>query len=286
MRFSSLVTIVLLVPAAVWAAENPQLTAARERVKKLELLVRMGAASRSQLAQAQAEVADAEDEEVVTAGLRNRDSTEAQAQDMVAAAARMLARKQAAFDQAKKLVDGGLDSKANLTLLGADLDFARKEFDLAQEVATVTARLAIMAQSEAALPPVPTGSAVPGPAESGVTESYDGDSRFNPEILARLESAFQRQFGKLLPISAMGETAVHRTLGFDHTGRVDVAVAPDQPEGVWLREYLRENRIPYFAFRHAVPGKATGAHIHLGPQSTRLARARIPSAAGPAPSAE
>ena len=68
----------------------------------------------------------------------------------------------------------------------------------------------------------------------------------------------------------MGETAVHRSLGFDHRGRVDVAISPDQPEGVWLRHYLTDNHIPYFAFRQAVPGKATGAHIHMGPMSTRL----------------
>ena len=43
----------------------------------------------------------------------------------------------------------------------------------------------------------------------------------------------------------------------------------NQPEGVWLREYLSGKDIPYFAFRRAVPGKATGAHIHLGPMSTR-----------------
>jgi hypothetical protein len=51
---------------------------------------------------------------------------------------------------------------------------------------------------------------------------------------------------------------------------VDVAINPDQPEGVWLREYLTANKIPFFAFRQAVPGKATGAHIHLGPMSTHL----------------
>jgi hypothetical protein len=51
---------------------------------------------------------------------------------------------------------------------------------------------------------------------------------------------------------------------------VDVAIHPDDPEGQWLLTYLLENHIPYFAFRHAVPGKATGAHIHIGPQSTRL----------------
>ena len=85
-----------------------------------------------------------------------------------------------------------------------------------------------------------------------------------------MESAFEREFGKPLPVSAMGETAVHRALGFDHRGRVDVAVYPDTPEGIWLRNYLTTNHIPYFAFRHAVPGKATGAHIHLGPMSTHL----------------
>jgi hypothetical protein len=68
----------------------------------------------------------------------------------------------------------------------------------------------------------------------------------------------------------MGETAVHRSLGFDHRGRVDVAINPDQPEGHWLLEYLVDKHIPYFAFRHAVTGKATGAHIHIGPMSTRF----------------
>ena len=40
--------------------------------------------------------------------------------------------------------------------------------------------------------------------------------------------------------------------------------------GVWLIEYLTQNHIPFFAFRGAVKGKATGAHIHIGPMSTRL----------------
>ena len=37
-----------------------------------------------------------------------------------------------------------------------------------------------------------------------------------------------------------------------------------------FQEFLHENHIPYFAFRQAVPGKATGAHIHLGPMSTHF----------------
>jgi hypothetical protein len=87
---------------------------------------------------------------------------------------------------------------------------------------------------------------------------------------ARVEVAFEEHFGKKLPVSAVGETAVHRAMGFDHRGRVDVALNPDQPEGAWLCQYLAQNYIPFFAFRQAVPGKATGAHIHIGPMSTKL----------------
>jgi hypothetical protein len=88
----------------------------------------------------------------------------------------------------------------------------------------------------------------------------------------RVEAAFYSRFSKTLPVSAMGETAVHRAMGFDHRDRVDVAIHPDLPEGLWLRQFLMQNQIPYFAFRQAVPGKATGPHIHIGPISSRIAR--------------
>jgi hypothetical protein len=104
-----------------------------------------------------------------------------------------------------------------------------------------------------------------------VYTKYDGNGIFTPTDLKTLEVAYVSRFAKALPISADGETAVHRSLGFDHRGRVDVAVTPDQPEGLWLMRYLESKRIPYFAFRAAVPHQATGAHIHVGPGSTKLA---------------
>ena len=63
---------------------------------------------------------------------------------------------------------------------------------------------------------------------------------------------------------------MHRALGFDHTGRIDVALSPDSVEGKWLRTYLEARDIAYYAFRVAIAGRATGAHIHVGPGSTRL----------------
>jgi len=148
-----------------------------------------------------------------------------------------------------------------------ELDLARKECDLAESRSRLVVELAEMARAEEAFhdrADTEPGAAVP------VAERFDGDGIFTSLTFSRVEAAFAKQFGKPLPVSAMGETAVHRALGFDHRGRVDIAVSPDQPEGVWLREYLTQNHIPFFAFRQAVPGKATGAHIHLGPASNHL----------------
>lgn len=102
-------------------------------------------------------------------------------------------------------------------------------------------------------------------------EKFGGNGRFNSTDLAMVERAFTRKFGRTLPISADGDTSLHRALGLDHSGRVDVAVSPDQAEGIWLRKYLESLRIPYYAFRKAVVGSATAPHIHIGPPSIRHA---------------
>jgi hypothetical protein len=153
--------------------------------------------------------------------------------------------------------------------LAAQLNYARKDCDLAATRADLARQVSAMAEAESAAA-LQTGGAEHPPEASPVAERYDGNGVFTPEIFARIQTAFDLRFGKPLPVSANGETAVHRALGFDHRGRVDVALRPDQPEGIWLRDYLRAHQVPYFAFNQAVPGKATGAHIHLGPMSPRL----------------
>jgi peptidoglycan hydrolase-like protein with peptidoglycan-binding domain len=109
----------------------------------------------------------------------------------------------------------------------------------------------------------------------GVTK-FTGTGYFSEVDQRIVAKAFQRRFGRPLPISAQGETALHRSMGFDHSGRLDVALSPDQTEGIWLCSYLRALGIPFFAFRGAVRGAATGAHIHIGPASERIRRASSP----------
>lgn len=102
----------------------------------------------------------------------------------------------------------------------------------------------------------------------GIGALHDAD-------IGRLQAFFSERFGRALPISALGQTAVHDRLGLDHRHALDVAVHPDTDEGAALIAYLERQRIPFLAFRGAVPGASTGAHVHVGQLSPRL----LPAAA-------
>ncbi|MFL6230717.1 MAG: hypothetical protein ACJ741_18240 [Pyrinomonadaceae bacterium] len=88
----------------------------------------------------------------------------------------------------------------------------------------------------------------------------------------RVMSFYQQTFGRQLPISAFGQTGVHNQLGFDHRNAMDVALSPASREGQALIAYLQANGIPFFAFYMAIPGSATGAHIHVGMPSHRISQ--------------
>jgi hypothetical protein len=259
----------LLVCAGLMCAQS-ELEQAKAKVEKLRALVAAGAVPRAQLAEAEASVADAEDSALLRRTVYGQDLTDEQSEAMIAAANRRLERRSQALERAKKLVDVGVTPRSSLDPLIEDADLARKEYDLAVSRAQVVHELTLMAEAEQSFEEAPATS-----SSHAISERHDGDGAFSMSRFGQVESAYERRFGKPLPVSAMGETEVHRALGFDHRGRVDVALNPDQPEGVWLRTYLDENRIPYFTFRRAVPGKATGAHIHLGPVSSPLAHADL-----------
>jgi hypothetical protein len=244
-----------------------EITRAQTSIEKLRQLVAAGAAPRAQLDRAEEQLADAQDAAYLRKTLYGQDLTDDQCDEMISAANRRLERRQKALDEGKKLVEAKVAPAQSLESFSEDIEGARKELELAGSRAKLTHALAEMARLEETLE---TKLAQQPSEASSIAERYDGDGVFSLAIFSRVDAAFETRFGKQLPVSAMGETAVHRSLGFDHRGRVDVAVYPDTPEGIWLREYLTKSHIPYFAFRQAVPGKATGAHIHIGPMSTRL----------------
>jgi Outer membrane efflux protein len=98
-----------------------------------------------------------------------------------------------------------------------------------------------------------------------------------------IKQFFMHSFGRALPIGAFGQTALHNRWRYDHRNAMDVGISPDSPEGQILMNYLRANGIPFIAFHHAVPGKATGPHIHVGLPSHRIGSAWVAANGGSVP---
>jgi len=185
---------------------------------------------------------------------------------MVEAAERRVSRVEEKIESLRPLVEEGVFARNELKLLEDELAERRRTLELARSRADFIRQLAEMAQLEAALARLPDEDDASRPLQ----ERFDGSGSFSLAQMKKIADAFEAQFGRALPVSAHGETAFHRRLGLDHRGRVDVAVLPDSPEGQWLRQWLESQQIPYYAFRGAVRGKASAAHIHIGPPSPRL----------------
>ena len=187
-----------------------------------------------------------------------QDLAEKQADEMTAASQRRIQRMESRI---KLVSDNSSHSNDELTPLLDQMHFRIETARLVISRANLLKEIVRSARAnQASKTPQSRGLAM---------EKFGGNGRFNPTDLALVEKAFARKFGRSLPISADGDTSLHRALGLDHSGRVDVAVSPDQPEGVWLRRYLESLRIPYYAFRKAIIGSATAPHIHIGPPSIR-----------------
>jgi hypothetical protein len=250
------------------SGDDAMVATAKAELQRVQGLVDAGALPRASLERAQDAVADAQDAAILRRTAYGPELTVDQADEMVAAAHRRLARRQKAREEAAQLVVLGAAPKASLLPLEEDLAQERGEVSAVESRAQLIHELSAMASAEDNY----LNKLAHSPEEAAeLAAGYSADGTFAYAAYAKVEMAFRERFGKSMPVTAMGETAVHRAMGFDHRGRVDVAINPDQPEGVWLIEYLKQNHIPFFAFRGPVKGKATGAHIHIGPMSTRLA---------------
>jgi hypothetical protein len=98
---------------------------------------------------------------------------------------------------------------------------------------------------------------------------YNGAAVWNLSDAWKLQRFFLDAFRKPLPIAVFGQGSIHDRWRLDHHNALDVSLHPDGPEGQALLGFLRANGIPYLAFREAIPGTATGPHIHIGRPSHR-----------------
>jgi hypothetical protein len=192
---------------------------------------------------------------------RVQEQVEKQADEMIAASQRRMDRQEKRIGDVKALIAEGkvpsADLKRELDELDGRIRMGREVLDRADVL-----RLVVRAAREA--------DAKSARGKKPVMEKFRGTGTLSPVDIEVISRAYLHRFGRPLPVSAAGGTSLHRALGFNHEGRIDVALSPDQPEGVWLRRFLTTLGIPYYAFRKAMVGSATAPHIHIGPGSTRL----------------
>jgi hypothetical protein len=85
----------------------------------------------------------------------------------------------------------------------------------------------------------------------------------------KVQKFFSETFSKPLPIAVFGQGPIHDRWRLDHRNSMDISLHPDGVEGRALMSFLQKNGIPFLAFREAIPGTATGPHIHIGRPSHR-----------------
>lgn len=180
------------------------------------------------------------------------------------------------LEQLRQLVSEGLIAKNELlaaensvAALRATLELTRKQIgDSDQMIAELQMAEEVRKTQLAALA---TGSRTkPLNFVKPTVLRYDGPTNWSLSHLPRIQSFFRSTLGHSLPTSTVGQSATHNRLGWDHRNSVDVPLHPDSVEGKTLISFLQNEGIPFLAFRGAIPGVSTGAHIHIGRPSQRL----------------
>ncbi len=241
-------------------------------LERVRALVDAGALPRRALSDAEHTVEKARLAETLRSTLTKRDLTERELPAMLDAAKRLrdMARDNLALTRSR--VEAGAIPVKQLEIDKEASDAADRQYELAETRARLVRELSSMARAESRLDQL---------EEEELAYVSDGGDPFWDDDIAAVNQAFWEAFGVPLPISADGYTALHESMGLDHTGRLDVPIHPDDPEGMFLVGLLEAWDIPYIAFRTAVPGQSTGPHIHIGPRSDRIPLGGLPQAGQP-----
>jgi len=178
----------------------------------------------------------------------------------------------AELQKSQELFAAGLLSKKEVEKSESELAQAKEKVaDVDRRIASASTQIAdtlLEAEAEAKFArtkPIPRGSLV----KSAAMIRYNGGSSWVLSDAWRVQKFFQDAFKRPLPVAVFGQGSIHDRWRLDHHNSMDVSLHPDGPEGQALLGYLRANGIPFLAFRQAIPGTATGPHIHVGRPSHR-----------------
>jgi hypothetical protein len=173
-----------------------------------------------------------------------------------------LAKDQELFKQgliAKKDLGGSERAVADAK---AKIDEVHKQMGAAE---TQMAQVLVEVETEKQIRRIPKGGMIQ-------TTSFIRFNGIGPWAISQagsVDAFFRQKFGHALPIAVLGQGAIHNRWRLDHHNAMDLSLNPDGVEGKAVMDYLRGRGIPFSAFRQAIPGTATGPHIHVGLPSHR-----------------
>ena len=199
---------------------------AQQNLARVRSLVQQGVVPVNDLAKAQDDLNNALDESILRFSELATDLLPEQADQMVTVAERMFLRKQKRSMQTRQLVETGILARSEAEASSSDVISAKLRLDLAIERARLVKDMALQKQ----LAEVETEAESHPEWNGQIYTRYDGNGTFTRADFNKISAAFLANFGHMIPVSADGQTAVHTALGFNHAGRIDIALNPDQSE--------------------------------------------------------
>jgi hypothetical protein len=158
------------------------------------------------------------------------------------------------------------EKERELAQAQAEVTKVSQQINMAETQIAGTLLEAEVEEQMAQAPPVPRGKLV----QTTSYLRYNGTAHWSLSDAWKVERFFQERFGRALPVSAFGQSSIHNRWRLDHREAMDVSVNPNGVEGQALINFLRSSGIPFSAFSGAIPGTATGPHIHVGRPSHRF----------------
>jgi hypothetical protein len=173
------------------------------------------------------------------------------------------------LEQSKELFKQGLISKREMDdAEQASLESRARIADVRKQMTDADAQVAsalLEIETDKKIGKLPKGGFV----RSASLIRYAGAGPWALSQVGKIDAFFRQRFGRPLPIAVFGQGPIHNQWRLDHRNAMDVSVNPNGPEAQPLMDFLRANGIPFSAFRSAIPGVATGPHIHIGLPSHR-----------------
>ena len=211
-----LITVALAAMLALPVTAGAQTAEADAELNRVRDLVRAGALPRRKLLDAENDRLARGYRETLNRTLLSDELEPSELPTMLDAARKLQAIAQERFDLALARVEAGVLPARSLEKERDALAAAKRQAELARTRADLVRQRARMVAAESYLEEL---------EGEELAYRFEGFNEYEQEALSEIDEMYYMTFGESPPVSAEGATAMHRAMGLDHTGRIDVVAS-------------------------------------------------------------